>query len=31
MTMPDERTRALIYARELLLELFLHPEHFDAR
>ncbi|CAE6767895.1 hypothetical protein R70006_03805 [Paraburkholderia domus] len=31
MTMPDERTRALICARELLLELSLHPERFDAR
>ncbi|MFM0091777.1 hypothetical protein PQR46_33310 [Paraburkholderia sediminicola] len=31
MTMPDERTRALICARELLLELSLHPEGFDAR
>jgi hypothetical protein len=31
MTMPDERTQALIRARELLLELSLHPEHLDAR
>ncbi|ASL48086.1 hypothetical protein bAD24_III11850 [Burkholderia sp. AD24] len=30
MTTPDERTRALIYARELLLELSLHPENFDT-
>ena len=30
MTMPDERTRALICAHELLLELSLHPEIFDA-
>ena len=31
MTMPDERTRALICARELLLELSLHPERLHAR
>jgi hypothetical protein len=31
MTMPDERALAIVRARELLMELSMHPETFDAQ